>query len=185
VSSAQFGTAGATPRGSCGKHANERLDHTPYDTDPCCTPEGRRCGWSNRDKLNSAIPDCERKNLVSILKWFQQAVTVDWFVGDGTLLGAVTSGAFSPQDTSVDVFMDSAHADVAREEIEKTLNCTHFGVSHAARPWRLLFSATNEVRALTTAAVAAPRLHPGCSHWLGCVRALPLPEPAWPTHAGR
>ena len=139
-------TAAAT---RCGKHANERFDHTPYDTDPCCTPEGRRCGWSHatdRDKPNSAIPDCERKNLVSILEWFQKVVTVDWFVGDGTLLGAVRDGAFRPADTDIDLFMDAAHAGIAREEVEEALGCTHFGFSHTTRPWRLAFSATNEVR---------------------------------------
>ena len=165
-------TAAAT---RCGKHANERFDHTPYDTDPCCTPEGSRCGWSHafhRDKLK---PDCERKNLVGILKWFQQVVTVDWFVGDGTLLGAVRRGGFIPttNDTGIALFMDAAHATIARKEIEEALNCTHFGFSHATRPWRLAFSATNEVRALTPAAVVALARLRACTATAGTTLASP------------
>ena len=53
----------------CAAHeVNERIDHTPYDANPCCTPGGERCNWQG------SIPDCERKNIVSILKWFKDVV---------------------------------------------------------------------------------------------------------------
>ena len=63
----------SSTRRACGAHdwrvnGNEHFNHTPYDTNVCCTPNGTRCKW------HGSIPDCERFNLISILKWFKHAV---------------------------------------------------------------------------------------------------------------
>ena len=81
----------------------------------CCLPQNKRCTWWNDPK--KTIPDCEKKNLISILHYIH-SLDVEYFMMYGTLLGALREKDHIEHDTDIDIAMNRIHFEQFKKKIK-------------------------------------------------------------------
>jgi len=115
---------------------------------PCCKVSSERCVWQKVPPFT--IPQCEKENLVDILRWLDYVLDVEWMITAGTLLGAVREQGHIPFETDIDIVMDRKDWKIARKQIKSRLSGTHFSFwddieNNEFKPAKLYFSTKNRI----------------------------------------
>ena len=107
----------------------------------CCRPDRARCCttghehscWESNPPYT--IPDCERRNLLSILTWvaavFAPLPQDAWFLTYGSLLGSIRNGQHISHETDVDIALDMAFWHHAHKLLHNTSHSLSHQTSHS------------------------------------------------------
>tara|TARA_B110000211_G_C14089187_1_gene558071 strand:+ start:417 stop:4046 length:3630 start_codon:yes stop_codon:yes gene_type:complete len=97
----------------------------------CCLSTSKRCTWT------STIPECEKQNLLLLLRVAaKQLASVRWYITAGTLLGAVRNKSHIPDETDINIAVHES--DWGRLASIDELHTTSY-------PYRLFLSRANRV----------------------------------------
>jgi len=109
----------------------------------CCKPDNKRCDWV---KTSTTIPECEKQNLLQLLRWLKKTLkNIEWRLDSGTLLGAIRERGHIQHETDIDIAVSLDDWEKMARAIQARINSTHFTFKDTKYPSRLFFSHTNKV----------------------------------------
>ena len=114
-----------------------------YDQLPCCGVYNKRCDWIKVSPYT--IPECEKQNLLKILKWIKSIATVEWGISGGTLLGAAREKGHIPHETDIDITVEKRDKAQLIRDIKARIGETHFVYEDAYLADRIYYSKENRI----------------------------------------